>query len=122
MPSSNRSTHSDKLTYWQRSPMRLDAPESADPIALGGAKEELPNLAQLLVEGAGRQIAVAYSTRAPMLRPVPHLRDDRAVAKRLRSSRTTFLHSCASECGCWRDCPCRSAYPESTRPCYLYES
>jgi patatin-like phospholipase/acyl hydrolase len=39
--------------------MRIDAPESADPIALDDyvrAKEELPNMARSLVEGAGREI------------------------------------------------------------------
>lgn len=39
--------------------MRLDAPETANPIALDDhrrAKEELPNTARSLVEGAGREI------------------------------------------------------------------
>jgi patatin-like phospholipase/acyl hydrolase len=39
--------------------MRIDAPESANPIALDDyvrAKEELPNMARSLVEGAGREI------------------------------------------------------------------
>jgi len=39
--------------------MRIDAPDSANPIALDDylrAKEELPNMARSLVEGAGREI------------------------------------------------------------------
>jgi uncharacterized protein len=39
--------------------MRIDAPESPNPIALDDyvrAKDELPNMARSLVEGAGREI------------------------------------------------------------------
>jgi uncharacterized protein len=39
--------------------MRIDAPESSNPIALDDyerAKEEVPNIARSLVEGAGREI------------------------------------------------------------------
>ena len=39
--------------------IRVDAPESANPIALDDfrrAKEELPNMARSLVEGAAREI------------------------------------------------------------------
>lgn len=38
--------------------MRIDAPESSNPIALGDyrrAKDELPNMARSLVEGAGAE-------------------------------------------------------------------
>lgn len=43
--------------------MRIDAPESPTPIALDDhrrAKEELPNMARSLVEGAGREIARVF--------------------------------------------------------------
>jgi patatin-like phospholipase/acyl hydrolase len=43
--------------------MRIDAPESSNPIALDDykrAKEELPNMARSLIEGAGREIERAF--------------------------------------------------------------
>jgi patatin-like phospholipase/acyl hydrolase len=53
--------------------VRIDAPESANPIALDDyrrAKEELPNMARSLVEGAGREIErVFLSTPAEVYTP-----------------------------------------------------
>jgi hypothetical protein len=43
--------------------IRVDAPESANPIALDDfrrAKEELPNMARSLVEGAAREIGRVF--------------------------------------------------------------
>jgi hypothetical protein len=45
--------------------IRIDAPESSNPIALDDyrrAKEELPNMARSLVEGAGREIERVFLT------------------------------------------------------------
>lgn len=45
--------------------MRIDAPELSNPIALDDymrAKEELPNMARSLVEGAGREIERVFLT------------------------------------------------------------
>jgi patatin-like phospholipase/acyl hydrolase len=45
--------------------MRIDAPESSNPIALDDyrrAKEELPNMARSLIEGAGREIERVFLT------------------------------------------------------------
>jgi len=47
--------------------MRVDAPESPNPIALDDylrAKEELPNMARSLVEGAGREIERVFFVTA----------------------------------------------------------
>jgi uncharacterized protein len=55
--------------------MRIDAPESPNPIALDDyvrAKEELPNMARSLVEGAGREIErVFLATPAHAYTPCP---------------------------------------------------
>jgi uncharacterized protein len=55
--------------------MRIDAPESSNPIALDDyvrAKEELPNLARSLVEGAGREIErVFFAAPADAYVPCP---------------------------------------------------
>ena len=55
--------------------MRVDAPESPNPIALDDhkrAREELPAVARSLVEGAGREIArVFLAGPADEYRPCP---------------------------------------------------
>lgn len=55
--------------------MRVDAPESPNPIALDDyprAKEELPNMARSLIEGAGREIErVFLFSPAELYRPCP---------------------------------------------------
>jgi uncharacterized protein len=57
--------------------MRIDAPESTNPIALDDfvrAKEELPNMARSLVEGAGREIErVFFCTPAEHYAPCTFL-------------------------------------------------
>jgi uncharacterized protein len=53
--------------------MRIDAPETSNPIALDDycrAKEELPNMARSLVEGAGREIERTF-LKSPADRYVP---------------------------------------------------
>jgi hypothetical protein len=55
--------------------VRLDAPESASPIALDDyprARDELPNMARSLVEGAGREIdRVFLKAAVEPYRPCP---------------------------------------------------
>jgi uncharacterized protein len=55
--------------------MRIDAPESPNPIALDDyvrAKDELPNMARSLVEGAGREIERPFlAARADAYVPCP---------------------------------------------------
>jgi hypothetical protein len=64
--------------------MRIDAPESANPIALDDylrAKEELPNMARSLVESAGREVErVFFCTPAEHYAPCTFLTPQAAPA------------------------------------------